>query len=309
MQSITTVTMNPTLDKSSSIEQVVPERKLRCQTLRREPGGGGINVARAIYKLGGQSKALYPAGGPPGQILQQLLDEEGLDHRAMLIEDWTRESLVVLEEATDQQYRFNLPGPTLDKSEWQQCLENLAKSAVEANYLVASGSLPPGVPDDFYARLARKAKENDSRFVLDTSTKAALRLAGQEGVYLIKPNLREFRELIGSELAEEADQEAAARDIIEKGQSQVVVVSLGAAGVILATETGVERLRAPTVSIRSKVGAGDSTVAGIVLGLARGKALREAVRFGVAAGAAAVMTPGTQLCRLEDTERLYESIT
>lgn len=309
MQKITTVTMNPTLDKSSSIEQVVPERKLRCQTLRREPGGGGINVARAIHKLGGQSVAIYAAGGPPGEVLQQLLEEEGIDHRAIPIENWTRESLVVLEEATDRQYRFNLPGPTLDEKEWQQCLDTLAESAVKTDYLVASGSLPPGVPDDFYARLARKAKENDSRFVLDTSTRAALRLAGQEGVYLIKPNLREFRELVDSELAEEAEQEAAARDIVEKGQSQVVVVSLGAAGVILATKTGVERLRAPTVSIKSKVGAGDSTVAGIVLGLARGKALREAVRFGVAAGAAAVMTPGTELCRLEDTERLYESIT
>jgi 6-phosphofructokinase 2 len=308
MKTIATVTMNPTLDKSSSIDNVVPDRKLRCQTLRHEPGGGGINVSRAILKLGGGSIALFPGGGPTGETVESLLYEEGLNHLRLLIKGWTRESWMVLEEETGQQYRIILPGPRLERSEWERCLNEIARLEPEPDYIVASGSLPPGVPDDFYARLARRTHQVGSRCILDTSSKSALQAATEVGVYLIKPNLREFRELVGSELKKESEQEARAMEMVETGGSEVVVVSLGAAGVILATKEGCERLRAPTVSIKSKVGAGDSTVAGIVLSLARGKTLRESVQFGIAAGAAAVMTPGSELCRREDTERLYQSV-
>ncbi|MBN1991756.1 MAG: 1-phosphofructokinase family hexose kinase [Anaerolineae bacterium] len=306
MKTIVSLTMNPTLDKSTGIDHVVPDRKLRCQTLNQEPGGGGINVSRAIRKLGGDSVALYPAGGPNGETIERFLDEEGLDHVRIPVAGWSRESWMVLEEETGQQYRIILPGPHLKQPEWERCLEEIAKTKPEPDYVVASGSLSPGVPDDFFAWLAQWTRQAGGRFILDTSSKAALKTATQEGVYLIKPNLREFRELVGSELKDEAEQEVKAMAMVEAGQSDVVVVSLGAAGVILATQQGCERLRAPTVSIKSKVGAGDSTVAGIVLGLARDQTLRESILFGVAAGAAAVMTPGSELCRKEDTERLYQ---
>ena len=308
MQTIVTLTMNPTLDKSASIEQVVPDRKLRCQTLRQEPGGGGINVARAIRKLRGNALALYPAGGLTGDLIKALLNEEGLNHQSLPIESLTREGLMVVEKATGQQCRFNLPGPTLKESEWRRCLDELAALDSPPDYLVASGSLPEGVPYDFFRRVARLAREKDIRLILDSSTSQAVHQAIEEGVYLIKPNLREFRELVGSQLEKEAEQEAKAMEIVRDGKSTVIVVSLGAAGVILATKDGCERLRAPTVSIESKVGAGDSTVAGIALSLARDKTVRESVQFGIAAGAAAVMTPGSELCRREDTERLYQSM-
>jgi 6-phosphofructokinase 2 len=309
MQTTVTLTMNPTLDKNATIDHVVPERKLRCHALRHEPGGGGINVSRAIQKLGGESQSVYLSGGATGQTLRNLLDEEDFNHQPISIAGWTREGLTVLEKATKQQFRFNLPGPTVQAEEWRQCLDKVAALDPAPDYLVASGSLPPGVPDEFYARLARWARDNERRFILDTSSEAAMRLALQEGVYLIKPNLREFRQLVDSELELESEQEAQAKEIVEQGQSKVVVVSLGAAGVILVSKEGCERHRAPTVHIESKVGAGDSMVAGIVLSLARSKPLRAAVRFGIAAGAAAVMTPGTELCRREDTEQLYENIT
>ena len=130
-----------------------------------------------------------------------------------------------------------------------------------------------------------------------------------EGVYLIKPNIREFRELIGAGREQESEIKNMAMEIVRSGQSKAVVISLGAAGILMVSEEGHEHIQPPTVPIVSKVGAGDSTVAGIVLSLARGNALRDAVRFGVAAGSAAVMTPGTELCRREDTERLYEQMT
>jgi len=305
---IVTLTMNPTIDMSTGVNHVVAERKLRCKPLFREPGGGGVNVSRAIRRLGGESITLYPAGGAAGHMLRDLLDKEGLEHRPIPIEGLTRENLIVFEESSRRQFRFGMPGPGLNESEWKRCLEELTAISPKPDYLIASGSLPPGVPDDFYARVARLGAKLGARVIVDTSGEP-LRLAAHASVYLLKPNMRELRELTGEELRDERQQERVAKEIVDSGHAEVVVVSLGAAGSLMVSKDGCERLRAPIVPIESRVGAGDSMVAGIVLSLARDKPIREAVEFGVAAGAAAVMTPGTELCRREDVERLYELIT
>ena len=307
MKHIVTLTMNPAIDKNTEVDQVVPEHKLRCARARREPGGGGINVARVIQRLGGPATALYAAGGLTGEILQRLLDEEGLAHRPLPIEAWTRENLIVLETHSGQQFRFGMPGPALEEAEWRQCLEALAGLDPAPDYLAASGSLPPGVPRDFYGRVARTMRDRGTRVIVDTSGEA-LREAAQGGVYLLKPNVRELQQLTGLALENEAEQKAAARQFIKEGRCEAIVLSLGAAGALLITAEESEHIRTPVVPIRSKVGAGDSMVGGIVLGLARDLELRTAVRFGVAAGSAAVMTPGTELCRREDTERLFEEM-
>ncbi|MBI5446036.1 MAG: 1-phosphofructokinase family hexose kinase [Deltaproteobacteria bacterium] len=304
MKPVLTLTMNPALDKSSSVERIIAERKLYCKPPRFEPGGGGVNVSRALRKLGGESATLFSCGGPTGRHLLELLEQEGLTCLPISVEGWTRESLAIHEETTGRQYRFGMPGPPLREEEWRRCLDALAAAEPKPSYLVASGSLPPGVPSDFYAQVARIGNRFGARVVVDTSGEA-LRLALQEGVYLIKPNLRELRELTGRELADEIEQQEIATEWVRTGRSAVVALSLGAAGVMLASAEGCERVRTPVVPIKSKVGAGDSMVAGIVLSLARGEEVRDAVRFGVAAGAAAVMTPGSELCRREDTERLY----
>ena len=305
---ILTLTMNPCIDKSTSIENVVAERKLRCAPPKHEPGGGGINVSRAIHRLGGTSMDLHLTGGETGQMLDLLLDQEGIAFESIPIQSLTRENLIVYEEATELQYRFGMPGPAVREGEWKACLKKIRAMDPVPKYIVASGSIPPGVPGDFYARIARLAREKKARLILD-STRAPLRRALEEGVYLIKPNLGEFKTLAKKEVEQETHQVALARRIVHKGQSEAVIVSLGAAGVLMVWKDGCERLHAPTVPIKSKVGAGDSMVAGIVLALERGESLEKAVRFGVAAGAAAVMTPGTELCRKEDTERLYADIT
>jgi 6-phosphofructokinase 2 len=240
-------------------------------------------------------------------MLSDLLDREGLQHRAMSIAGVTRENFTVLENSSGQQYRFGMPGPTLQEAEWRRCLEEISPLLPQVDYLVASGRLPPGVPPNFYGQLAKLAREHNTRLIVDTSGEA-LRLAVEEGVFLIKPNVREFAELTGRERVDEQEEENLARELVLSNKSEAVVVSLGAAGVLVASAEGTERIRAPLVPIISKVGAGDSTVAGMVLALARGRSWREAVRFGVAAGAAAVMTPGTELCRREDVERLYEQL-
>lgn len=307
MKTIVTMTLNPAIDKSASVDHVVAERKLYCKPPRFEPGGGGVNVCRAIKKLGGRSLLHYPAGGLTGMRLQELLDEEGLDHRPFPIDGMIRESLVILEESTGQQYRFGMPGPTLKKNEWESFLQKLAAIDPPPDYVVASGSLPPGAPPDFYARVARVGKKKGTKTIVDVSGKA-LKEALEEGVFLIKPNVREFRELVGEEIKEESQIKAEAQKMVKSGRCEVLVISLGAAGALAVSEDFVEHIIPPTVPIVSKVGAGDSMVAGIALSLARGNPLRESVLFGVAAGSAAVMTPGTELCRREDAERLYESM-
>jgi len=307
MKAITTLTMNPSVDKSTSTRNVVTEKKLRCRELSQEPGGGGINVSRVIKRLGGESIAIFPAGGANGQMLQDMLSEEGVSQYAVPIKKMTRENFTVYEEATGLQYRFGMPGPELSDAELLRCLNELDAIFPRPDYLVISGSLPPGVPDNFYTKAISKARGLGARVILDTSGKA-LKQALKEPVYLIKPNMAEMIDLAGFDIEDESQQEAAAVSIIDHGRSEIVVVSLGAAGVLLVTRYSCERFRAPSVPVKSKVGAGDSMLAGIVLKLAQDKSIHEAISYGVAAGAAAVMTPGTELAHKKATERLYQQI-
>jgi 6-phosphofructokinase 2 len=307
MAVIITITMNPCIDKSTSVDNVVAERKLRCSRPRYEPGGGGINVARAMHRLGEDSRALYLAGGSVGDMLKKLLDEEQIRHEPVEIGAMTRESLVVYEESSEQQYRFGMPGPEIKEVEWRKFMERLDEMTPKPDFIIGSGSLPPGVPGDFYARVSKWGKHHGAKTIVDTPGDP-LSLACKEGVFLVKPNLRELEILSGRRIENEQEQENLARRLVDECGTEVVVVSLGAAGALFAWKEGVDRVRAPTVPIKSKVGAGDSMVAGIMTALKRGWEIPDAVRFGVAAGAAAVMTEGTELCRREDTERLYERI-
>lgn len=302
---IVTLTVNPALDESTSVDYVVSDRKLRCLAPHEEPGGGGINVARAISRLGGESLAVHTAGGPTGVLLSGLLDREGIARLEVPIAGWTRRNLNVLETATGRQYRFVFPGPALAEEEWRRCLETLRAVRPAPRFLVASGSLPPGVPTDFYARAADVAREFGARFVLDASGES-LHAPLARGIFLFKPSLREFRQLTGTAAGGEAELAREARRLIREGRCEVVVLSLGVGGALWVTATREERVIAPAVPVASSVGAGDAMVAGIVLSLVRGRSLSQAVRFGVAAGAAAVMNPGTELCRREDAERLYD---
>ncbi|WP_026236320.1 1-phosphofructokinase family hexose kinase [Pontibacter roseus] len=306
MQQILTITLNPALDKSSYVKRVLPEKKLRCGEPRYEPGGGGINVSRAIRKLGGQSTAWLLSGGPAGEKLCELLQEEGVEFWSGQTESWTRENLMVMEESTGDQYRFGMPGPKIQESEWGQVLEKLQSLEKFPEYVVASGSLPPGVPDDYYQQLAKLAHEHQFRLIVDTSGEALLKAAG-EGLYLIKPNLGELAKLAGKEHISAMEQEDFAMQVLEEGKCKVLVVSLGPRGAMLASkETGIHYVVPPTVKQESAVGAGDSMVAGMAMSLLQGCPLEEVVRYGVAAGTAATMTSGSELCRKEDVEEIYQ---
>lgn len=335
---IITLTLNPAVDKTCCVPQVLPEDKLRCRNITFHAGGGGINVARAATTLGGAALAVWTRAGATGELLERRLNEEQVPQQPVAVEGLTRENLIVMDESSEQQYRFGMPGAPLGENELQQCIDRLAEvlrdesgppsakrrqqeSAVTSDsaakkqtsdpaterdvrpLVVLSGSLPPGCSADQYAKIIDQLPPQ-SRIILDTSG-PPLGEGVRRGVFLIKPNLRELGELAGTTIDNDHQIRDVCRRLIDDGQTEAVVVSLGSGGAVLTTSDLHEQIRSPTVEIRSKVGAGDSMVAGIAVALARQRTLSEAARFGVAAGAAAVMTEGTELCRRSDTERLY----
>lgn len=307
MKHVVTLTMNPAIDKSATAAHIIAEQKIRCENIKFEPGGGGINVSRAIKKLGDTSLAVFPAGGHSGELLKKLLSDEDIAQAPVSVNEWTRENFIVVDSSTNQQFRFGMPGHTLSEAEADNCLDFLRNLSPKPEFLVASGSLPPGLPSNFFAKVARVAKEIGAKFILDTSGEP-LREAANEGVYLLKPNLGELSKLAGVDSLEMDMVDDVAREIIAKGNCEVVVVSLGPAGAMLVTADIVEHILAPPVLKKSTVGAGDSMVAGMVWSLAQEKSHREMIRFGVACGTGATMNTGTELFRKADVEKLYQWI-
>lgn len=304
---IVTVTANPAVDISTSVARLIPIHKMRCSVERRDPGGGGINVARVVARLGGDVAAIYPIGGPTGELLRRLIDREGVFSLALPISRDTREDLTILDELGSCEYRFVMPGPALMEAEWRSCLDVVASLRGNPAFIVASGSLPPGVPVDFYARLARLASRLGARYVLDTSGQA-LQAALAEGVYLIKPSLRELSELTGLALAERKAQLDACRELINSKNIQVVALTLGNQGAVLIAANSAWSAEPLRIEPVSSVGAGDSFLGGMIWSLASGHRHAEALRWGVAAGSAALLGFGTELGSAVDVSRFYQLV-
>lgn len=303
MPAILTLTFNPCIDVYTSVAAFRPDRKLRCSSPTMHPGGGGINVARAITKLGGAAVCLYPAGGASGDYLRRMLDEEGVLSEVVRIAAATRENLIVTDESSGLTYQLNMPGPMLDVAAVDALLDILAASA-GIRYLVVSGSPAPGMPEDIWERLAAIAASKDIKIIADTSGEA-LKKALQCGVYMIKPSIHELI-AISEKTGDERLIRDMARALVDKGSCKVVVVSMGSAGALLVTTDMVRQIAAPAVRANGAVGAGDSMVAGIVHALQAGKGLAEAVSYGCVCGAAATLHPGTSLCNLRDVEYLLK---
>ena len=303
---ILTLTLNPAIDKSVTAKMVMPDKKIRCHTPVFQPGGGGINVSRAIKKLGAESVAMYLSGGESGWLISKLLKEENVTQQPISSSIDVRQNLLVYDETTEQQYRFGMPGSLVPEEEWNLVLEEIENLEVNPDYVVASGSLPRGVPNDFYARLAKIAKRNNFRLILDTSGEP-LKLGIEEGVYMIKPNLRELAYLAGKEFLSGLEQEKIANQLLIEKKCEIVVLSQGVKGAMLSIDGyETEYIVPPTVRKVSTVGAGDSMLGGILTALSKDWALKQAIRYGVAAGTAATITPDTELCRKEDVDKIYE---
>jgi len=306
MSSIVTLTFSPCIDKSTRVQAIAPEIKLKCAEPVYEPGGGGINVARAIQKLHGNATAIYPAGGYNGKRFTRLLGEENVPSVIVDSIHETRENIIVLDETSGLQYRFNMPCPPLTAHECNSLLQETA-AMNHAKFIVVSGSLPEGISAGLFTNLAEIAHKNNARLIADCSG-PPLKEAMNNGAWLVKPSLHELCHLTGHATLEGEAIEAAAQEIIQGSLCEVMVVSLGSRGALLVTKNSTARIEPPPVATKSTVGAGDSLVAGIVLSLSKGLDLLTAVMYGVACGTAATLNPGTQLCNRADAEKIFAEI-
>lgn len=300
---IITITVNPALDKSTHFKGLVPEQKIRCSAPRFDAGGGGINVSKAISRLGGNSLAVFTSGGPLGKMLEELIAKESIAFQAIPIQTWTRESFVAVDENTNSQYRFGFTGGEITDEEEKAFLNAITN--LKSKFVVASGSLNEGLSPDFYQKIAQIAKQSGAKLIVDTSGEALEKVL-ETGAYLIKPNVGELAKLIGVERLEMEEVNEAAKKIIAKGGAEIIVVSLGPQGAVLVTKDNYEYVPAPNVAKKSTVGAGDSMVGGMVWALSQNKSLKEVIRWGVACGSAATMNEGTQLFKGSDAQRLFD---
>ena len=305
MKPIVTLTLNPAIDVACEADEVRHTQKTRTFNEHIEPGGGGINVARALCGFSAPARAIYLAGGVPGRVLDGLVADRCIERDAIWVKGDTRISLNVRERDSGHEYRFVPEGAEVSEDEWRMVLDRVA--AIDCDYFVASGSLPPGVPENFYARIAGLLADMGTRFMLDTSG-AELRSALAAGIYLIKPSQGELEELVGRKLGSREKIAAAGADIVGRGQAKLVAITLGHNGSILVSGQGAFFLPAVNVEVRSAVGAGDSFLAGMTYGLASGQDEATAFRMGAAAGAAAVQSPGTELCKTADVDLLLARV-
>lgn len=302
MAPILTITLNPTVDLFGEVGQVRPIRKVRVSNQRYAPGGGGINVARVIATIGADVEAVFLGGGPTGSWLDALLARDGIRRRMVPISGDTRVAFAVQESGSGFDYRFVPTGPAVTADEVEPCLDIIRNHPAE--YVVASGSLPEEIRPDIYATMAKIVADKGGRFVLDSSGDGLHTTLEQSRVFLVKPSLGELEQLVGHELDEHSAREAAT-SLVKRGAAEMVAVTMGAHGALLVTADDVQRMPAPRVKVRSAIGAGDAFLGAMVYALASGWTVRGAFHLGIAAGAAAVLRPGTELCRREDIRSLY----
>lgn len=306
MQDILTITLNPAVDLATSADSVSAGPKLRCAPPKTDPGGGGINVSRAIRQLGGQSRALVAICGPNGKKLRHLLMDEGIAVLPVRAPGETRLSLAVTDNSSGQQFRFVMPGPAWDEAHVKTVLDTARSAVPDEGYVVLSGSMPPGVPASFPAQLCAVLGDTGARVVSDTSGPAldALANVGEAAPYVLRMDQHEAEGLAGRALPSRRDSVGFAGELVARGAAQIVVVARGADGSVLASAHQRLHALAADVPVVSKVGAGDSFVGAFTLALARGCSHGEALQRGAAAASAAVMTGGTELCRRDDAEAL-----
>jgi 6-phosphofructokinase 2 len=303
---IATVTLNPSLDRHVAVENLVLDDTNRWVSMKYQPGGKGINVSRVIYELGGDTRAYGFVGGVDGDVLQTLLKQHRVPYDFTSIKGEMRSNFIITDLKTHRQTRISAPGPRVTGGELRKLIDRITGIKPRPTHMVFAGSVPPGVPDDIYFELIARMKGMGVVTVLDAADQWL-----KEGVRarpdIIKPNVREAQGLMGVELKTEEDIIYAVKTIVSGGV-KIAAISRGRDGMIIADKDQVLKVIPPDVQVLSTVGAGDSTVAGLVLKLSQGGTLEEASRLAIAAGTAATLTAGTELCHKADVERLMPQV-
>ena len=298
---VLTLTLNPSVDISTETDQVIIDEKTRCDQPKHDPGGGGINVARVISRLGCCSEALFIAGGYTGDKLIAMLGEESIHCHAVRSPQLTRQNIAIIDHSIEKQYRFVLPGLVPDDQIWQDALDIVRDEAEQYDYIVGSGSLPDGVPKDFYSRVAKIASDAGKKFVLDTSGEALMK-GVQNGAFFIKPNNEEFKNL------KELYGASGDKELLEKLFSngiENVIQTFGKDKTVLHTPEKSVSFTPPAITPKSAIGAGDSFVGGMITGLINGFTMDKAICYGISAAASTLQSDGTDLCEKDEVERIF----
>ena len=303
---IVTITLNPTIDRTISVHGLVLDEANRWTNLRLYAGGKGIDVSRAIHEMGGKTTAYGFIGGDTGRTVEILLDEEGVPFSFTPIGRETRTNFIITDTKTSRQTRIDAPGPRISERELERFRQKIGRIDPKPALMVIGGSVPPGIPSNIYYDIVNECKDFKTRCILDSDGQWL-----KEGIkaepYLIKPNVREAEGLLDTKLLTEEAIIKAALNLVEMN-IEIAVISRGKDGIIAATKERIVKAVPPPVKVRSAVGAGDCTIAGLALKLAEGEPLVEACRLAAAMGTAAVLTPGTELCHRADVEELLPQI-
>lgn len=302
---ILTITLNPSVDKNASVEGIEPEKKLRCTIPKYEPGGGGINVSRALKRLGTKAETFFISGGRTGDLLENLIKKEDIKIHPFKVSNETRKNFIIQDSTNGKQFRFGFPGETISEEDQKNILKSFDN--ISPKWVVISGSLPQYVSSDFLIEIIRKFKNKNSKIIVDTSGEALMKTV-EEGVFFIKPNIGELATLTNQKELDENSIQNSAREIIKNGKAEIVVVSMGGKGAFLFSETEKIFVNAPKVEVKSTVGAGDSMVAGMVSALSNNKNLTEILKLGIACGSATTMVDGTGLFNKSDVDHLLENL-
>lgn len=306
MHGILTITLKPAVDYATSTGHVTAGPKLYCRTPRIDPGGGGVNVARAIVKLGGEVQALVVVGGPMGDRLLSLLAAEEVATLECRVAGDTSYSLAVTDEDSGEQFRFCLPAEVDSRTEARMVLDKISGAVPKHGYVVLSGGVPDGLAADFPQKVQAEVARRDGHLVVDTSKAPLLHLIESPAspLDILRLDRSEIEKAFDRPMRSISENLDFSERLVSGGVARIVVTGHGAKGSVMVAGDQRFFCHAPDVPVRSKIGAGDALVGALTLSLARGDAPEEALKWGVAAAAATVGTEGTALCDLGETEAL-----
>ncbi|SNR81338.1 1-phosphofructokinase family hexose kinase [Puniceibacterium sediminis] len=309
MTEILTITLAPSIDLATSVDRVTAGPKMRCVPPRMDPGGGGVNVARAIRQLGGHSRALLVIGGATGEQLMDLLNAEGVETLPIRVASQTRQSLAVTDQSTNEQYRFSLLAEPLGADDAGKILDGIASAVNKDTLVVLSGSVAPGLSVDFPHEIQSRIAHKTDRLIVDTSGQPLAHLMAHptQPLHVLRIDQKEAATAAGVPLETVQSSVDFAASLVDRGVAQIVVTGRGADGSIMVTKDQHIFCHAPKVPVRSKIGAGDAFVGAMTLSMSRGEPLARTLQWGVAAASATVSTEGTALCGLEDVQRLLSA--
>ncbi len=302
---ILTLTMNPCLDRYFFIDSLKEDDTIRVNNIMDYPAGKGIDISRAINEMKGHSVAITLLGGDTGKQIMEMLDKEGVVYSTVNLNKNTRTNIIL--QSNETQYRFSVPGPSIDNIEEKKVLKNIETLLRKGDCLIISGSIPEGLPDNYYYRIVNKANEMEAKVYLDADNELLLN-GIKASPWGIKPNLHEFSRLLDKKPSTEKAIIESLNNTAKKYSLKEILLTMGKEGAICFIEDSIYRVTVPEVKVNSAVGAGDTFLGIYCMFREMGSEPEYCLKMAGAASTAATLTSGTELCKYNDVKELVDKI-